>query len=189
MNTSKVPKKYPKLLLYGLIALGLILTFFYLQPNQSKQPSQNLPTPEVTLDTTSTTALKKAYDEEARQIEAEKAAKEKEELAEYIDFFGKNWETLIHATLIKGERRGLGGMKGLVVEVSNDSKLVVDEVLLDVYYIQSNGDVFKTEQLRLESLDPGEKKQKVAPDSERGRSVKMKLVGVKTKDTGFLTNK
>lgn len=186
MNTSKEQKKYPKLLLYGLIALGLILVFFYLKPNK---PIQNIPTPEVTWDTTSTTALKKAYDEEAKQIEAEKAAKEKEALAEYIDFFGKNWETLIHTTLVKGERRGLGGMKGLVVEVSNDSKLVVDEVLLDVYYIQSNGDVYKTEQLRLESFDPGEKKQKVAPDSERGRSVKIKLVGVKTEDTGFLTNK
>ncbi|WP_421798507.1 hypothetical protein [Haliscomenobacter sp.] len=186
MNTSKEQKKYPKLLLYGLIALGLILTFFYLKPNK---PIQNIHTPEVTWDTTSTTALKKAYDEEAKQIEAEKAAKEKEELAEYIDFFGKNWETLIYTTLVKGARRGLGGMKGLVVEVSNDSKLVVDEVFLDVYYIQSNGNVYKTEQLRLESFDPGEKKQKVAPDSERGRSVKIKLVGVKTEHTGFLTNK
>jgi hypothetical protein len=186
MNTIKERKKHPNLLLYGLIALGLILTFFYLRPNK---PSQNIPTPEVTLDTTSTTALKKAYDEEAKQIEAEKAEKEIEEMAENIEFFGKNWETLIHATLVKGERRGLGGMKGLVVEVSNDSKLVVAEVLVDVHYIQSNGDVYKTEQLRLESFDPGEKKQKVAPDSERGRSVKIKLVGVKTEDTGFLTNK
>ena len=186
MNTTKERKKHPNLLLYGLIALGLILTFFYLRPNK---PSQNIPTPEVTLDTTSTSRLKKAYDEEAKQIEAEKAEKEIEEMAKNIEFFGKNWETLIHATLVKGERRGLGGMKGLVVEVSNDSKLVVDEVLVDVHYIQSNGDVYKTEQLRLESFDPGEKKQKIAPDSERGRSVKIKLVGVKTEDTGFLTNK
>lgn len=186
MNTSKERKKYPSWILFGLMALALILTFFYLRPNK---PSQNIPAPEVTLDTTSTSKLKKAYDEEAEQIEAEKAAKEVEEMAEYIEFFGKNWETLIHATLIKGERRGLGGMKGLVVEVSNDSKLVVDEVFVAVYYIQSNGDVYKTEQLILESLDPGEKKQKVAPDSERGRSVKIKLVGVKTEDTGFLTNR
>ncbi|WP_373552886.1 hypothetical protein [Haliscomenobacter sp.] len=186
MNTTKEPKKYPSWILYVLIALALILTFFYLRPNK---PSQNIPTPEVTFDTTSTSRLKKAYDEEAKQIEAEKAAKQLKEMAEYIEFFGKNWETLIHATLVKGERRGLGGMKGLVVEVSNDSKLIVDEVLVDVYYIQSNGDVYKTEQLRLASFDPGEKKQKVAPDSERGRSVKMKVVGVKTEDTGFLTNK
>lgn len=169
-----------------MIALAIILAFFYLKPNK---PSQDIPTPEVTLDTTSTTALKKAYDEEAKQIEAEKAEKEIEEMAKNIEFFDKNWETLIHATLVKGERRGLGGMKGLVVEVSNDSKLVVDEVFVDVQYIQSNGDVYKTEQLRLESFDPGEKKQKVAPDSERGRSVNIKLVGVKTEDTGFLTNR
>ena len=186
MNTSKVRKKYPSWILYGLIALALILTFFYLKPNK---PSQNSLSPGVTLDTTSTTALKKAYDDEAEQIEAEKAAKQLKEMAEYIEFFGKNWETLIHATLVKGERRGLGGMKGLVVEVSNDSKLVVNEVYVDVFYIQSNGDVYKTEHLKLESFDPGEKKQKVAPDSERGRSVKMKLVGVKTEDTGFLTDK
>ncbi len=186
MNTSKERKKYPSRILFGLISLGLILTFFYLRPNK---PSQNIPSPGVTLDTTSTTALKKAYDEEAAQIEAEKAAKQLKEMVEYIEFFGKNWETLIHTKLVKGERRGLGGMKGLVVEVSNDSKLVVDEVLVDVYYIQSNGDVYKTEHLKLESFDPGEKKQKVAPDSERGRSVKLRLIGVTTVDTGFLTNK
>lgn len=186
MNTTTDRKKYPNWILYGLIALVLILTFFYLRP---KKASQNIPSPGVTLDTTSTTALKKAYDEEAEQIEAEKAAKQLKEMAEYIEFFGKNWETLIHTKLVKGERRGLGGMKGLVLEVSNDSKLVVDEVLVDVYYIQSNGDVYKTEHLKLESFDPGEKKQKVAPDSERGRSVKLKLIGVTTEDTGFLTNK
>jgi hypothetical protein len=61
-----------------------------------------------------------------------------------------------------------GGISSFPVTVTNNSKLMMDLVVVNIDYIQNNEKVFKTESLSFNDLEPGESITLKAPKSPRG---------------------
>jgi hypothetical protein len=61
-----------------------------------------------------------------------------------------------------------GGISSFPVTVTNTSTVMMEEVLVDIDYIQSNGKIFKTENLTFNDLEQGETVTLKAPKSSRG---------------------
>lgn len=61
-----------------------------------------------------------------------------------------------------------GGISSFPVAVTNNSPVKMEEVVIDIDYIQSNGKIFKTESLSFNDVEPGETVTMKAPKSSRG---------------------
>jgi hypothetical protein len=61
-----------------------------------------------------------------------------------------------------------GGISSFPVTVTNNSKLMMDLVVVNIDYIQNNEKIFKTESLSFNDLEPGESVTLKAPKSPRG---------------------
>ena len=61
-----------------------------------------------------------------------------------------------------------GGISSFPVTVTNNSPVMMEEVVIDIDYIQSNGKIFKTESLSFNDLEPTETVTMKAPKSSRG---------------------
>ena len=72
----------------------------------------------------------------------------------------------------------LGGLSGIVVTFKNESEYVMDDVYADVQYLKGNGDVLQTKRVHVAKLQPKSSKTAEAPDSDRGKEVKAKVVGL-----------
>lgn len=110
------------------------------------------------------------------------------ETQQKVEEFKNNWTSLMEEKFVEGEYRGFGGIRNLKITVQNHSQIFVHEYYLRVKYIQSNGKLFKTEDLYVYDLSPGEKKMIDAPDSKRGTDVDLEEVGVFVKTIGHLSN-
>jgi hypothetical protein len=64
-----------------------------------------------------------------------------------------------------------GGISSFPVTVTNNSAIVMDQVIVNIDYIQNNDKVFKTESLHFTGLEPGETVTLKAPKSPRGVKV------------------
>jgi hypothetical protein len=73
-----------------------------------------------------------------------------------------------------------GGISSFPVTVTNNSSLVLDQVLVSIDYIQNNDKVFKTERLSFNDLQPGEAVTIKAPKSPRGMKIAARIHGVNT---------
>jgi serine/threonine-protein kinase len=67
--------------------------------------------------------------------------------------------------------RVLGGIKDLKVTVTNNSDYLVDMVRVKVTYFKADGDIYKTEMLYYNHLNPRSTQTLNAPDSDRGIKV------------------
>jgi hypothetical protein len=76
----------------------------------------------------------------------------------------------------------LGGISGLKIAVSNNSKFIIDEVLVEVKYIKSGGGVFKTENLRFNALKPNNTLSQYASDSKRGIKIETNILSIKSNE-------
>jgi hypothetical protein len=74
-----------------------------------------------------------------------------------------------------------GGISSFPVTVTNNSSLVLDQVLISIDYIQNNEKVFKTESLSFNDLQPGEAVTIKAPKSPRGMKIAARIHGVSTR--------
>jgi len=61
-----------------------------------------------------------------------------------------------------------GGISSFPVTVTNNSPVMMDQVIIDIDYIQNNEKIFKTESLSFNDLEPGETITMKAPKSPRG---------------------
>jgi hypothetical protein len=64
-----------------------------------------------------------------------------------------------------------GGISSFPVTVTNNSAIVMDQVIVNIDYIQNNDKIFKTESLYFTGLEPGETVTLKAPKSPRGVKV------------------
>ncbi len=64
-----------------------------------------------------------------------------------------------------------GGISSFPVTVTNNSAIVMDQVIVSIDYIQNNDKIFKTESLYFTGLEPGETVTLKAPKSSRGVKV------------------
>ena len=84
--------------------------------------------------------------------------------------------------------RKIGGISDLGITVSNSTEYSIDEVNVEIYYIQANGEPFKTEIVTLSNITPNSSKRVGAPNSERGLSVKIRIISITAKSFKFCYN-
>jgi hypothetical protein len=68
-----------------------------------------------------------------------------------------------------------GGISSVPVTVTNNSPVMMDQVIVTIEYIQSNNKVFKTEQIAFNDLEPGETVMEKAPKSPRGTKISTRI--------------
>jgi hypothetical protein len=61
-----------------------------------------------------------------------------------------------------------GGISSFPITLTNSSKIMLDQVVVSIDYIQNNEKIFKTETLSFNALEPGESVTLKAPKSPRG---------------------
>jgi hypothetical protein len=79
-----------------------------------------------------------------------------------------------------------GGISSFPITVTNNSTLKLNQVTVYVDYIQNNGKIFKTENLTISDLEPGEAVTVKAPKSSRGIKIAthIHLDNLHLQDTG-----
>jgi hypothetical protein len=68
-----------------------------------------------------------------------------------------------------------GGISSIPITVSNNSPVMMDLVVVNIEYIQSNDKVFKTESISFNDLEPGETVTEKAPKSPRGTKITTRI--------------
>jgi hypothetical protein len=76
----------------------------------------------------------------------------------------------------------LGGIRNLQLTVSNDSKYVLDKVVVEVEYLKANQQLFKTEKISFKSVAPNGTLTIRMPDTNRGMKVEYKIIKVESKE-------
>jgi hypothetical protein len=77
-----------------------------------------------------------------------------------------------------------GGISSFPVTVTNNSQVMMDQILIDIDYIQNNDKIFKTESLSFNNLEPGETVTIKAPKSPRGIKIatRIRLINLRQPD-------
>lgn len=78
-----------------------------------------------------------------------------------------------------------GGINDLQVTVTNRSAWPLDQVVVEVQYIQANKKVYKTENLYFRGIGPGAALMQEAPKSSRGIRVQYKITSISSKELGL----
>jgi hypothetical protein len=87
---------------------------------------------------------------------------------------------------LSGFNKGaFGGISNLKIKVRNTSAYLIDDVEMQVSYIQSNGKIFKTETVYCESISPTSSVIIEAPDASRGTDVSIKILAINSKQLGL----
>jgi hypothetical protein len=68
-----------------------------------------------------------------------------------------------------------GGISSIPITVTNNSPVMMDLVVVNIEYIQSNNKVFKTENVSFNDLEPGESVTERAPKSPRGVKINTRI--------------
>lgn len=79
----------------------------------------------------------------------------------------------------------LGGISDLSITVTNTTEFLLDEVIVKVSYIKTNGEIWKDEYLTFSMVEPNSSKKQRAPESERGTGIEYELVSVKSTSLGM----
>lgn len=146
---------------------------YTIKPNPSQVPV------EATQEQVLQTQQSEVASEEAERIRINGANTEKNK--EYRN----NWSNYISATNNRYSYREIGGIFELEVVVTNSTEYMIDEVEVQVGYVKENGDYFKSETVRVYNIPANSTRSQVAPDSERGKSVKMTIYGITSKKMHF----
>lgn len=118
--------------------------------------------------------------------QAEQARLKDEQLTAKNMNYRNNWPQYIKASHGSYYSHDiLGGITGLTVKVNNTTDYILDQVTVEVEYIKLNGGLYKAEHVSLFGIKPNEAMQVNAPDSDRGTSVRIKIVEVMSKKMHF----
>jgi hypothetical protein len=74
----------------------------------------------------------------------------------------------------------LGGISNLEISLNNNTPYVLDQVIIGVDYVKTNGGIFKTETLYFTNIEPNSISYLPAPNSPRGTSVNHYILGVQS---------
>ena len=89
--------------------------------------------------------------------------------------------TLVVANTNEYTSNGLGGISNLDITVSNKTNYIIDEVMVEVEYIKKNGGIFNVEKLVMKNINPNDTKSIRAPDCNRGRTVRVSIKSIYSK--------
>ncbi|ATL45940.1 hypothetical protein COR50_01500 [Chitinophaga caeni] len=100
-------------------------------------------------------------------------------------YFRKNWDQFI--TIHHGDYKTgfLGGIKDLKISISNQTEYQLDNVEIEVRYLRSKGDVFKTERYTLKNIREQSTASVKAADSRKGMKVMVRLISITSQAMNF----
>ncbi|MEI6851338.1 MAG: GYF domain-containing protein [Bacteroidota bacterium] len=113
-------------------------------------------------------------------IEQQDKQKEDAQKAKYL----KNWRNYVVAN-VNYNFNNLGGITNAKVTLTNNLPYKVDEVMVWLNYILANGGTWKSEKLTFTNISANSVKTQMAPVSERGTSVKIRLSKVNSNALGL----
>lgn len=113
---------------------------------------------------------------------------QQQEQAHFVDrreYFRRNWKQYI--SLNTGDYRTgfLGGIRDLKVAVRNQTEYPLDNVVIAVQYLRSNGEVFKTEQYTIHNIPAKGVQSVTASDSRKGSKVQVRLISITSQAMNF----
>jgi GYF domain 2 len=99
--------------------------------------------------------------------------------------YRNNWNKYIRVGRSSYTFSTLGGIDEFTVKVYNDTEYMLDEVVVNVTYIKTSGDTYKTESVVINNIPANSFKTGTAPSSSRGTSVDVNIAGVVSKKMHF----
>ncbi len=106
----------------------------------------------------------------------------------YMDY-RNNWPNYISVSTDATMHPEVEGIKNLSLSVHNQTDKMLDEVVVKVDYITSNGKTYKSETVTLNNIGPNSAKAVAAPDSDKGICVKMEIVRMQARSFHFCYNR
>jgi hypothetical protein len=99
--------------------------------------------------------------------------------------YRNNWTRFISAKPDDYKSSELGGIYNLEAVVINKTDYVLDEVTVAIKYIKANGGSYKTELVTIYNVPAQGKAAMPAPDSDRGTSIQMNIIGISAGKMNF----
>lgn len=156
----------------GTMALLYLLAFAFLSSSSSEAQPYNTETAEQVIDEPAV-QLDNQEDEQAR-LNAEITAKNRKIRNSIDSYVGASTNTYTVDAI--------GGITNLDAVVQNNTLFLLDEVDVEIEYIKENGTIFKTELVTIYNIPGKQDKSASAPDSERGLSVNVKVISIRSKE-------
>jgi len=100
-------------------------------------------------------------------------------------YYRRNWNQFISVNTSDYRTGFLGGIKDLQVIVRNQTEYPLDNVVVSVQYLRSNGEVFKTEQYTVNNVPAKATRAVDAASSRKGMKVTLKLVSITSQAMNF----
>jgi len=100
-------------------------------------------------------------------------------------YYRRNWKQFISVNTSDYKTGFFGGIKNLQVIVKNQTEYPLDNVVVSVQYLRSNGDVFKTEQYTVNDIPAKGTRAADAAGSRKGMKVQLKLISITSQAMNF----
>lgn len=112
--------------------------------------------------------------------------------AQFVDrreYYRRNWKQYISVNTGDYKTGFLGGIKNLQITVRNQTEYPVDNAVVAVQYLRSNGNVFKTDQYTVHNIPEKGAQTIQASNSRKGTKVNIVLVSVTSQPMNFCWSK
>ncbi|HUH33952.1 MAG TPA: DUF4339 domain-containing protein [Daejeonella sp.] len=171
------PKSGFKLSLFHWTIIGVLLIAAFIYFVRPGDPGNTMAShSDSVIDSTAIVAAEAAA--EKNRARSELAAKNLN--------YRNNWVRYIKADASNFKTNTFGGIYQLEVVVQNQTDYPLDEVNISVSYIKENGGTHKTENVTVYNVPAHGKASAPAPDSNRGKSLSLEIIKIRSKKMNFL---
>ncbi|GAA0524516.1 hypothetical protein [Chitinophaga japonensis] len=123
----------------------------------------------------------------AQQI-AERKEQQQRQQGKFVErraYYRRNWQQFIAVSTNDYRTGFLGGIKNLELTVRNQTEYPLDNVVVTVQYLRSNGEVFKTERYTISEVPAKGTRSIEAAASRKGMKVQLKLISITSQAMNF----
>lgn len=170
-------KRRFNLSLFQWAGIGVLVISAFIYFARSGDASSTSPNYTVPMSDSAAIAAAEAVTEKKRVMS---------ELAAKNINYRNNWSRFIKADAGNFKTNTFGGIYQLEAIVQNKTDYPLDEVSISISYIKDNGGTHKTENITIYNVPAHGEASVPAPDSNRGKSVKMEVTKIKAKRMNFL---
>lgn len=100
-------------------------------------------------------------------------------------YYRRNWQQFIAVSAGDYRTGLLGGIKNLNIIVKNQTEYSLDNVVVKVFYMRNNDEVFKTEQYTISNIPEKGTRSIPASNSRKGSKVAVKLISITSQPMNF----
>lgn len=172
------------ILIIAVLGVVLVLSYCGQQKHIHKLVLENERLANETRDLRKTMALSSNT---AQQIADRRDVQERTN-ATFVDqreYYRHNWQQFISISNSDYHTGLLGGIKNLKITARNQTEFPLDNVVVSVQYMRSNGDVFKSETYTINNVPAKGVQSVAASDSRKGVKIQVKLVSITSQALNF----